>query len=120
MGHRTQAARSERHDEHASLRQPRDHDLRAIALPGKVDHDNVRLRHGWTDGAALGQSLGAPAAFNSRAPSRWTGNPAARATATMASMVAGAMTFPPAALCVFSTAMAPARGTWGVAGLSAE
>ena len=38
----------------------------------------------------------------------------------MASMVAGAMTFPPAALCVFSTAMAPARGTWGVAGLSAE
>src|SRR5207249_2224777 len=58
MGDRAQPPRAERHDQHARLRQPRDHAIRRVRLTDEIEHHDVRLGCGWSDGRTVGQTLG--------------------------------------------------------------
>ncbi len=62
----------------------------------------------------------ATAALKRRAPSRWTGTPAAWAASATAAISSGVQQVPPWRLWVFSMQTSPVGGMWMLAGRSAS
>ncbi len=87
-----------------------------VAISAPSGQPSPFERHSVTVSASRPHSEGdrpaATAAFMSRAPSRWTASPCARASATTARYSSSGQTRPPAPLCVFSIVSTRVGAAW--------